>query len=261
MTQLQRTVLKGADGSTISFDCVEVEDADHDAEITRYPIELGANRSDHIVLEPVAVSLTVHLTNAPMANGQSLSHMDGTQPRTTIEFPDRIPRGFKDESKRIIDPVQTFSAAGIAVVIPRPITLEMKGEETFGNTKTQASVRAWGVEGAELKRVQRVYQALLKAQAELTEFTVATEFADYDAMVIKRIGKSRGPKNPRAPKFELVLRRLEVSELERRDISSRFPKKPKQQRGKPKQDGGKQQPKPADPKTEKKSKSVLKALF
>jgi hypothetical protein len=268
MAELQRTVMKWP-GGVLSFDCVEVEDVDHDGALTEYPVERGANRADHIIIKPIKVRLTVHLSNSPLAMGSNLSHQDGAQPQTSFNVPDKMSRGFKHEPKQIVDwsplPGQQqlglTSVAGVQLVVPRPRTLDIYGEEQFAATQVQAEVRAWGFQGDNAQRVQRVLNELKAAHAEGREFTIATQFADYDSMVIRRWGKSRSAKNPRAPQLDIELQQLIVSELERRDISSRFPRKPKQQRSKPAQEAGKQQPKAADEQTKKKKKSVLKAVL
>jgi hypothetical protein len=265
MADLQRTVLKYALG-TISFDCVEVEDAEHDATITRYPVEASAKRADHIVIEPEVVRLTVHVTNAPLQTNRNVSHMDGVQPSTTLNVKDLRSTGFRNESKTVNDvapvpfagAVGLNSVAGIELNLSRPLTLQIDGAETFTSVTAQAAVRAWGLDGEVAKRVQNVYTAMLDAQKNAELFTVVTEHRPYDGMMIKSVRMNRTSKTVRAPKFEIELHQFFTTTLQTRDVSNRFPSK---DRSKPKQDAGKKQPTDADAKTNGKSKSVAKSLF
>lgn len=230
---LQRTVLKSSQ-NTISFDCVEVEDAEHDADLTEYPVEADANRTDHIIILPEVVRLTVHVTNAPIQANAGVSHMEGAQPETSLQFME------------------------MRQSIPSAVPLPIRGADRYTASSTAALVRAWGLQEAVAKRVQNVYGVMLKARDEVELFTVVTEHRHFDNMVIKSIHMNRTSKNVRAPKFEITLRQFFTSTLSTRDVSSRFPAK---ERSKPKQDAGKKQPPAADAKTSGKTKSVAKHIF
>lgn len=212
---MTRTVLRWQNGS-IDFDAVEIEACDNDADITRYPVERGAQLTDHVRALPVTVRLTVIISNDPSREG--LSHLDGASPS----------RGADINVRKTIAP----QLAGSIGVVGTSVQLAR-------DSVVRADVRVWGADGSKVQRVQNVYAELVRARNEARLFTIASDDGDYDGMLLKSIRKQRTAQNARAPRYELEFQELMLAILEQREITAN--PQPRKARSKKPQDAGKKQ--------------------
>lgn len=225
---MTRTVLRWSDG-TIDFDAVEIEAYDLDAQITKYPVELGASLADHIIVEPTAVRLTVIISNDPSREG--LSHLDGAAPSRGVDI-------------------------AVRKTVPGPVD-SVAGIQLARDSVVRADVRVWGANGGKVQRVQNVFAELVRARRDGRVFTIATEIGDFDGMLLKSIRKQRTATNARAPKYDLEFQEFLASVLERREITQDA--QPRKARSKKPLDAGKKQATVAPTSAANKSSALYRA--
>lgn len=236
------------------FDAVEIEAPSHEAQISTYPIEMGAQLVDHVRMLPVTLRLTVWLSNNP--SSVTLADPTDTQQRYgTVR--QMSPRGMEDMTPNneytiwIKQPVVNTppsaqlptSVAGVALVERVPVT---------------AIVRTWEPSGSRVMRVQNVYAELQRSMREAREFTVVSDLLGaFDRMLLRSIRTDRDGRTGNALRLELELTQVSYAELLRRDVSNRLPKKPKAPRPKPTKDEGKKTPEEPDKQTEQETTSTM----
>lgn len=76
---------------TFSFDLVEQEEWKGDATVTKYPVEKGANISDHVRVENPTCTLTIFATNEPIESNAWASASPMTPMSVTIPTPTWTP--------------------------------------------------------------------------------------------------------------------------------------------------------------------------
>lgn len=118
------TYLMGSDGVSIYFDCVEVEEVVRDAEITEFPVEVGANISDHYRVKVNEVHLEVFVSNEPIRPGPlERAGFYGAQILNTPEYPGGST--LAGVAKAVVNPVGTIASAigGLLDSTTRPVTM------------------------------------------------------------------------------------------------------------------------------------------
>lgn len=223
---MSRTIMKW-DGGHIEFDAVEMEEMNHDAVISEYPIESGATLVDHIRVMPLTLRLSAIVSNDPAREVKT--HIDSLPPTRGADV-------------KILMPL-----------IPGPpaaqVPTSIAGFQLARETKVRAQVRVWGDGTIAIKRVTNVYAELLTAQAEARLFSVMSDVGRYDAMIIRSVHVRRDAQSLRALRFEIEMRKLVTAFMSERDVSGLLakPVKPVNKRSNPPKDAGKQQPEPVRP--------------
>jgi hypothetical protein len=224
---MARTVMRWQDVTSglIELDAVTLFAPDHGVEITDYPIELGANLTDHIREQPVRLRVNGVVTNSPSRLG--LSQLDGSVPAT-------------DRGIRVRQPL-----------IPAPPALvptSLAGIPIERETTVIAQVRTWSQAGAAVQRVQNVYALLLESMRAAREFTVSTDLlGDFDRMLIEKVSPERTSTTGNGVTLSLSLKQVSYAELVRRDVSHLLKKaKPKTKTAEALKDEGKKEAVDAD---------------
>jgi hypothetical protein len=230
---MTRSVLKWA-GGVIEFDAVEVESPTHDAVITEYPVERGANLVDHVRVNPVTFHMTAHVTNNPTRDDIT-QQFDGIRAVTGVDLKVRKP--ILPAANRAKLPT---SFAGV------PLTYE---------TSVRASVRTWGEAGNPVRRVTNVYAELRNGMAEGRLYTIATDLGDYDNMLLRGLSLERSAGSANAPRFDMDFQQISFAVLSRRELAAK--KVPKKPRSKPPKEPTRKQPEKAD----KRSESLVHDIF
>lgn len=176
------------DGGTMEFDASVRETFTHDAEMTRYPIELDSDRVDHVRVQPTEITISAIVSNTPAREG--LTHMDDVSPLRGAPVLVREP------------------------MFPRAAALGMP-TEMFGRSLTRsasatADVRLWS---APVRRVTNVYAELLKMQREARALTILTAIGDFDDMVLRSLSVSRDAASANVLDFTATFQQLAVTSL------------------------------------------------
>jgi hypothetical protein len=187
MSSDTRTLLTW-DGGAMEFDASVKESFTHDAEMTRYPIELDSDRVDHVRVQPTEITIAAVVSNTPTREG--LTQMDGASPM----------RGFQ-----IVTQESSLSFGGSPALPDR----------FFGRPLTRASaaiadVRLWV---GSVRRVTTVYAELLRMQREARALTILTAIGDFDQMVLKSLSIQRDAATANALDFTASFQQLAVTSL------------------------------------------------
>ncbi len=185
MSSETRTLLSWP-GGTMEFDASVSESFTHDAEMTRYPIELDSDRVDHVRVQPTEIVISAVVSNTPTREG--LTQMDGVSP-----------------------------VRGVSVVTLEPpfsrtskLSESMLGRSQSRITEATADVRLWS--GA-VRRVTSVYAELLQMQREARALTILTAIGDFDQMVLKNLTVQRDAATANALDFTASFQQLAVTSL------------------------------------------------
>jgi hypothetical protein len=187
MSSDTRTLLTW-DGGAMEFDASVKESFTHDAEMTRYPIELDSDRVDHVRVQPTEITIAAVVSNTPTREG--LTQMDGASSM----------RGFQ-----IVTQESSLSFGG-SPALP---------DQFFGRPLTRASsavadVRLWV---GNVRRVTTVYAELLRMQREARALTILTAIGDFDQMVLKGLSIQRDAATANALDFTASFQQLAVTSL------------------------------------------------
>lgn len=176
------------DGGSMEFDASVKESFTHDAEMTRYPIELDSDRVDHVRVQPTEITISAVVSNTPAREG--LTHMDGVAPSRGLSLVTREP----------IFPRAV--AAGMPV--------SMFGQSLTRSRSVVADVRLWtGV----VRRVTNVYAELLQMQREARALTILTAIGDFDQMVLRNLSIQRDATSAHVLDFTATFQQLAVTTL------------------------------------------------
>jgi hypothetical protein len=176
------------DGGTMEFDASVKETFTHDAEMTRYPIELDSDRVDHVRVQPTEITISAIVSNTPAREG--LTHMDDVAPV----------RGFAIVTREPMFP--RAAAAGM------PTT--MFGQSLTRAGSSQADIRLWS---GPVRRVTTVYAELLQMQREARALTILTAIGNFDDMVLRSLSVSRDAASANALDFTATFQQLAVTSL------------------------------------------------
>lgn len=245
----QRTVMRW-DSGIFDFDAVEIEAPSHEAQVSTYPIEMGADLVDHVRLMPVTLRLTVWLSNNP-SSATLAPQTDTAQRYGTVRF--IPPRGMDDmhaSDRATIYVKQPVTRAPPSAQLPTSVA----GVPLVERVPVQAIVRTWEPSGQRVSRVQNVYAELQRSMREAREFTVASDLlGEFDRMLLRSMRTDRDGRTGNALRLDLELTQVNYAELIRRDVGHRLPKKPKELRSQPPKDDGKKAPQKPDKQTEQKA--------
>lgn len=197
-------------GGGMEFDASVKETFTHDAEMTRYPIELDSDRVDHVRVQPTEITISAIVSNTPAREG--LTQMDDVSPV----------RGTPVLVREPLFP--RAAAAGMPT--------EMFGRSLTRTTSATADVRLWS---APVRRVTNVYAELLTMQREARALTILTAIGDFDDMVLRTLSISRDAASANALDFTATFQQLAVTSLA---LETLKPPDPKYLRSKKRKDKG-----------------------
>lgn len=188
------------DGGSMEFDASVKESFTHEAEVTRYPIELDSDRVDHVRVQPTEITISAVVSNTPAREG--LTHMDDVTPV----------RGYEIQTKEV--------------------ALNLFGKQVPVTRSYAADVRLWS---GTVRRVASVYAELLQMQREARALTILTAIGDFDEMVLKSLSISRDAATANALDFTATFQQLAVTSLA---LETLKPPDPKFLRSKKRKDKG-----------------------
>lgn len=224
------TILRWDTGE-MELDAVVSESPEHNATITDYPVELGANLADHMRVQPVRLRITGVVSNTPARD--ITTHMDGVV--ATNE-------GYEVPIKKPLIP------GSERIGLPRNIGFIPLEYET----KVKAAVRTYS---GQIARVTACYKELIDLQRNAKTITIASDIGDWDSMLLESLSLERTAASARAPRFFLTFRELSTAYLDQRDaIALKKKANPATQRSRPTVNGGKQS-------TTEVKESVLNKIF
>ena len=187
MSSETRTLLRW-DGGSMEFDASVRESFTHDAEMTRYPIELDSDRVDHVRVQPTEIELSAVVSNTPSREG--LTQMDGAMPARGLE-------------------VVTLES-----VLPSPGRFNapdtLLGRSLVRRGAATADVRLWS---SPVRRVTSVYAELLRMQREARALTILTAIGDFDQMVLRSLSIQRDAASANMLDFTASFQQLAVTSL------------------------------------------------
>lgn len=187
MASETRTLI-GWNGGSMEFDASVKESFTHDAEMTRYPIELDSDRVDHVRIQPTEISISAVVSNTPAREG--LTQMDGATPT----------RGLSVVTREPLFP----RAAGAGM------PTSMYGQALTRAGTALADVRVWS---APVRRVTNVYAELLQMQREARALTILTAIGDFDEMVLRNLSIQRDAATAHVLDFTATFQQLAVTTL------------------------------------------------
>lgn len=205
MSSETRTLLYWPGGS-MEFDASVRESFTHDAEMTRYPIELDSDRVDHVRVQPTEIVISAMVSNTPTR--EDLTQLDGATP-------------FRGYSVVVQEPLMPASAK---------LPSSAFGKSLSRTTSSIADVRLWsGV----VRRVSSVYAELRQMQREARALTILTAIGDFDDMVLRNLTVERTAATANALDFTATFTQLAVTTLALEALKPPAPKylrskKPKQ---------------------------------
>jgi hypothetical protein len=203
----------------MEFDAIVSESPEHDATITEYPVELGANLADHVIVQPMRVTLLGVVSNHPSRS--ITANMDGV-----LETGEGV---FVPISRPLLPGA---SRLGLPTNVgPLPLTYE---------TTVRANVRTFS---GQVTRVSACYNELLNLQRSATAITIVSDLGEWDSMQLESLRLRRDASTSQAPRFEMAFKQIANAFLEQRDSNGiLIEPKPVTQRSRPKRNEGKKQP-------------------
>ena len=187
MSSDTRTLLTW-DGGSMEFDASVKESFQHDAEMTRYPIELDSDRVDHVRVQPTEITIAAVVSNTPIR--EELTQMDGASPA----------RGYQIITA---EPVLSFG-------VPAGLPGQLFGRPLTRAGSVVADVRLWV---GSVRRVTSVYAELLSMQREARALTILTAIGDFDQMVLRGLSIQRDAATANALDFTATFQQLAVTSL------------------------------------------------
>lgn len=213
----------------MEFDAVTMESPSFEVAVSEYPIELGANLTDHIRHKPVELNMTVHVSNSPArvnsvaGRGPGLGYMGDSAPTRDLVLQVKQPIINTPPSAQL-----PTSIAGVQLTQRVPV---------------RAVVRMWEPRGQVVMRVKNVLDELRTGMYQAREYTIVSDLlGDFSGMLLRSIHTKRDGSSGSALSFELQFRQVFFATLSRRDVSHLLPKKPTKARSEPKKDAGKETP-------------------
>ncbi len=173
-------------GGAMEFDASVRESFTHDAEMTRYPIELDSDRVDHVRVQPTEIVISAMVSNTPTRT--ELTQLDGASP-------------YRGHSIVVQEPLLPPRAK-----LPSSVF----GQSLSRTTASIADVRLWN--GA-VRRVTSVYAELLQMQREARALTILTGIGDFDDMVLRNLTIERSAATANALDFTATFQQLAVTTL------------------------------------------------
>ncbi len=212
--QIKRTLLswtgEGEQTYFIRIDATVGETHDYVNTVTDHPVEIGSPVTDHVRPEPIRLTLSGVISNAP-------------------QF---LPSDNVDGST-LVNRVLEVHTPGIRRITPLP-SLGIGGQivqRSFGvgrgapqgpsgavltrfeaDYKNAAKVLTFS---AEFNRARNVFEELVSLWATGTFIRVETELADYADMVIESLSVPRDPSSGDALQFELALKQTQTVQSEK----------------------------------------------
>ena len=220
------------------FDAVVEEAAEIVSTPTEYPVEEGANVSDHVKDELKRVSLEVFVSNQPV--------YDWNRRGGTVK---KLPIKVKQYKAPLAPtPGAVFSAVGSAV---RDAVGSLLGK----NEETAAQVLQFN---EDFDAVAGVLATLEELQASRQLVLIITKAREYEGMFLEKIGPRRNAASGDGATFQLEFRQLRI--VESKLVAAPTPT---EVRGQIKKSKGAQSPKNAKAAVEKKSiaKGLIDALL
>lgn len=199
-------------GSPIYFDCVLSEQVSRDAEITEFPVEVGANISDHYRVKLNDVKLEVFVSQEPIDN---LRHAEG--------------QGFWGAQTLVIPPYPSTSlGAGIAKAIVNPVgsVTSLVGSALSGLFETKpiiaSPVLQWA---APFDSLQGLLTALDAIRSAAGLVDIYTKSAVYTGFVIGQVITNRDKETGSGAKVSLEFKRIVT--VSTQQVAAPTPVKPK----------------------------------
>ncbi len=190
------TYLSPQSGSAIYFDCVTKEQVIRDAEVTEFPVEQGANISDHYRVKLNEVKLEVFVSQEPIdltahAEGQGFY---GAQTLNLPQYPNANGT-LSTIAKAVVNPVGTISSAIGGLLDPRENPVIMQG------------VLQWAAPFDSLTSLLTALDAI-RAQAGLVD--VITKSWTYSGMVITEVTTDRDKETGTGTRMTIAFRKLAI---------------------------------------------------
>lgn len=152
-------VFEEQDGTwKVVVDATEAEDHQAPATVTAFPVELGANVTDHVILGNPYVTLDVSVSDQPVV----------------------VPETQADGIKRTSQDVLTYEE----------VEVDNFGKETSRSAQTYQGLTLTGP----LRRIIGVHQAFLEQQKRATLIQVETSVAIYADCILRSVGLPRRAK-------------------------------------------------------------------
>lgn len=218
------TFLLPQGGSPIYFDCVTAEQVVRDAEITEFPVEIGANISDHYRVKLNEVKLEVFVSQEPI---DDLRHPEG--------------QGFWGAQTLVTPPYPSASVlATVAKAILNPVgsVTSLAGNAIAGLFETKpviaSPVLQWA---APFDSLQTLLTALDAIRSAAGLVDIYTKSAVYTGFVIGQVVTSRDKETGSGAKVSIEFKRIVT--VSTQQVAAPTPVKPKD---KPPVNKGAQQP-------------------
>lgn len=204
------TYLQPRTGSPIYFDCVTSEQVTRDAEITEFPVESGANISDHYRVKLNEVKLDVFVSQEPIDN---LRHPEGqgfwgAQTLVTPPYPAASLGG--TIAKAILNPVGSIASAigGLLDGTTRPVIA--------------SPVLQWA---APFDSLQGLLTALDAIRGAAGLVDIYTKSAVYTGFVIGQVVTNRDKETGSGAKVSISFKRIVT--VSTQQVAAPKPVKPK----------------------------------
>lgn len=214
----------------IDFDVITTEQHKIGAKVADHPVEVGANVSDHVRPELLALSITGVVSDTPIRRsvlpGDPIQQQGSTSLQTvtrTLQTPVRVgpaPGGgaLNDtvESLPVVGAIRRFQRTNAAPPTATPA-------EYRDNVVSQSFSYREFPDGA--ARVRQVFEQLENVCRSGIPIEVVTAVRTYPNMLITSIEASRDPSESLA--FDMSLRELRIAEVRNTTITRTPAKKPK----------------------------------
>lgn len=189
------TFLLPASGPAIYFDCVVTEQVTRDAEITEFPVEVGANISDHYRVKLNDVRLEVFVSQEPL---NPLIHPEGG--------------GFWGAQTLVTPPYPSGSlVAGIAKAVLNPVgsVTSLVGNAISGLFETKPVIASPVLQWASpFDSLQALLTALDAIRSAAGLVDIYTKSAVYTGFVIGQVVTNRDKETGTGTKVSLEFKRI-----------------------------------------------------
>lgn len=169
----------GGETEFAEFDAVTSQSHDSQVQIAEHPVETGSNIADHARTEPERVTLEAYVTNNPLSTDPGV---EANQENLELDLPPK--------------PFSGISTSALVGAI---------GDALFSGAKTASGSVNDGQD-----RARAVYELLKDARDKHRRIRCVTTLAEYDDMLIERLGVPRTIEDGEGISFQIDLKKIRI---------------------------------------------------
>lgn len=200
---------------SVQFDVVDGEEPEDVATPTDHAVEQGLNVTDHVRMEPAALTVEGIVSNMvnPMLDDDLISE------QVELQVPVLDDPGFVTTPLNVPSaPIEPSPSGLLQAAVGGLKSLFTGGPQFTHRGEPKRTTRTFTVTAIKQEeprdRIRDVYEKLLKAQQRALLVTVQETHREHYDMVFTRIGKPKRLEDGKAARFQVDLRQIRVGDSE-----------------------------------------------